>query len=128
MADRAPERRFAGDEQRIGGDLQLVQAQGLQMTLPVGCGRKNLRLMFLEFADGRKRQTALFHIIERSLVDHIERCAATEPRQEREPRFGGASAKRREVRGADLRGVTTLAGMARAGVVDRAIGGAKTGL
>ena len=34
MMDRAPERRFAGDEHGIGSDLHRAQAQRLQMTSP----------------------------------------------------------------------------------------------
>src|SRR5208283_3185069 len=97
------------------------------MTLPVASRRENARLMLLELADDDLRQVALFHIGKRGVVDHIERCAAAQPRQKRQARFGGAGAKRREVVGTDLRSVAVLAGMARARIVDRDIGAAKTG-
>src|ERR1019366_4915370 len=82
--------------------------------------------MLLELADDDLRQVALFHIGKRGIVDHIERHAAAQPRQKRQARFGGAGAKRREVIGADLRGVAIRAGMARPRIVDRDIGAAQT--
>ena len=74
------------------------------------------------------KQVALFHIGKRGVVDHIKRHAAAQPRQKRQARFGGTSAKRREVVGTNLRGVAILAGMARPRIVDRDIGAAKAGL
>src|ERR1700756_5159363 len=96
------------------------------MTLPVASRRENAGLMLLELADDDLRQVALFHIGKRGVVDHIKRHAAAQPQQKRQARFGGTGAKRREVEGTDLRGVTVLAGMARPRV-DRDIGAAKAG-
>ena len=45
MADRAPQRAFTGDQDRIGGDVQVGDAQRLQMPLPVFGGRENTLLV-----------------------------------------------------------------------------------
>jgi hypothetical protein len=71
-------------------------------------------------------QAALPHIIERSVIDHIERGAAAKARQKRQARFGRAGAKDAKAIGADLRGVAALAGVARARIVDRDIGAAQS--
>ena len=127
MADRAPQRVFAGDQDRIGGDVQVGQVQRLQMPLPVLGPRENTLLVIRELADGDLRELAVFHIVERRVVDHIKRSATAQPRQKRQARFARAGAKHREGIGADLCGVAALAGVARPGVVDRHIGAAKTG-
>src|SRR5271165_1805703 len=51
MMDRAPQRRLAGDQDGIGQDFHLAQAQRLQMALPVLRGRENARLMLDELVD-----------------------------------------------------------------------------
>jgi hypothetical protein len=70
---------------------------------------------------------AVFHIVKRRVVDHIERRAAAQPRQKCLTRFARTGTKYREAIGADLRGVTALASMARTGVVDRDIGAGRPG-
>jgi hypothetical protein len=92
MADRAPQRAFAGNQDGIGGDFQVGQAQRLQMPLPVLGARENMRLMIRELVDHDLRQLAVFHIAERRLVDHIKRRAAAQPRQKRQARLARAGA------------------------------------
>jgi hypothetical protein len=84
--------------------------------------------MIGKFVDDGLGELAVLHIAEGRLVDHIERCGAAQPRQKRQPRFARTGAEHREGIGADLRGVAALAGVARAGVVDRDIGAAEAGL
>ena len=133
MADRAPQRGFTGDQNGIGGDFQVGQAQRLQMPLPVLGPRENALLMIRKLGDDGLRQLAILHIAERRVVDHIKRRAAAQPRQKRQARLARAGAKRREGIGADLRGVAAPerwskdAGVARTGVVGRHIGAAEAG-
>src|SRR6266853_581669 len=62
-------------------------------------------------------------------VDALIEChAAAQPRQKRLARLARTGAKHREGIGADRRGVAALAGVARAGVVDRDIAAAEAGL
>ena len=83
--------------------------------------------MIRELVDDGLRELAVFHIAERRIVDHIECRAAAQPLNKCLARFAWAGAKHRESIGADLRGVAALAGMTRAGVVDRDIGTAEAG-
>jgi hypothetical protein len=64
------------------------------------------------------------HIVERGLIDHIERRAAAKPRQKRLPRLSRTGAEGCEAIGADLRRIAVLARMARPGIVNRDISGA----
>ena len=105
MMDRAPQRRLVGDQDGIGQDFHLAQGQRLQMALPVARGGKNARLMRGELVDHDLRQVAPFHIVDRRVVDDVERRSTAKPRQKRQARFRGSSAKRREVGRADLRRV-----------------------
>jgi hypothetical protein len=97
------------------------------MPLPVLGARENTLFVIREPVDDDLRQLAVFHIVERRVVDHIERCAAAQPRQKRKARLARTGAEHREGSGADLRGVAALAGVSRAGIVDRDIGAAEAG-
>src|ERR1700758_5680710 len=97
------------------------------MPRPVLRAGENSLLMIRQFVDDGPRQVAVLHIAERCVVDHVERRAATQPRQKRLARLARTGTKHREGIGADLRGIAVLAGVARAGVVDRYIGAAEAG-
>ena len=51
MADRAPQRTFAGDQDGIRGDVQVGQAQRLQMALPRLGAREDTLLMIRKLVD-----------------------------------------------------------------------------
>src|SRR5258707_13887427 len=98
------------------------------MPLPVLGAREDMLLVSRELVDDGLRELAVFHIAERRVVDHIKRRAAAQPLKKRLARLARAGAKHREGIGADLCGVAALAGVARAGVVNRDISAAETSL
>ena len=89
------------------------------MADPRVVGRKSQDVRAGERVDDALREVACAHVGERGGIDPVGGNAAHQIAQERKARFARAGAKHRKAVGADLRAEARLAGVARAGVVDR---------
>jgi hypothetical protein len=80
--DRAPERALGGDQHRIGGHGQAVDAEGGEVRLPGGLVGEDLHRMRRQLLHHRTGQGTSTHGLQRRLADHVLAVAGAERREE----------------------------------------------
>jgi hypothetical protein len=115
----APQCPFRGDPDRLGRNLQRVEAEPVEMCLPGGLVAEPCLRFGLQTGDRGRGQALVSHVVVSVVVEHVVSVAGAEQVEEVQPALRRPRAEPGKPLIADLRAKAVRRFMPRAGVVHR---------